>query len=91
MMEVGWVAVGESVLIACFWAFWGSEEAFHEGWYSRSLWANVAMTLVQYLGPMLLTGFFSTRRSEREFTWVTVNRSCASLRRTQKSNKENLK
>lgn len=51
---IGWIAVGGSVLIACFWAFWGAEEAFHEGWYSRSFWANVAMTLVQYLGPMVL-------------------------------------
>lgn len=53
-VAIGWIAVGGSVLIACFWAFWGSIEAFHEGWYSRSFWANVALTLVQYLSPMAL-------------------------------------
>jgi len=53
-VAIGWVAVGGSVLIACFWAFWGSIEAFHEGWYSRSLWANITLTMVQYLGPMVL-------------------------------------
>jgi hypothetical protein len=53
-MAIGWIAVGGSVLLACFWAFWGSIEAFHEGWYSRSFGANVALTLVQYLSPMAL-------------------------------------
>jgi len=53
-MAIGWIAVGGSVLIACLWAFWGGNEAFYEGWYSRSFWANVALTLVQYLSPMAL-------------------------------------
>jgi len=51
---VGWFAVGISTLLACFWAFWGSNEAFHEGWFSPSFWTNVALTLVQYMAPMLV-------------------------------------
>jgi hypothetical protein len=42
------------VSIACFWAFWGGNEAFHEGWYSHSFWTNVALMMVQYLSPMVL-------------------------------------
>jgi hypothetical protein len=45
----GWCAVGLSTLIACFWAFWGIIENFHEGWYARALWQNLALMLVQYL------------------------------------------
>lgn len=36
------------------WAFWGSIEAFHEGWYHHSFWQNLALTSGQYLMPMLL-------------------------------------
>ena len=50
----GWTAVVASTAIACFWAFWGINENFHEGWYSTSLWQNLALMLVQYLSPMLL-------------------------------------
>jgi hypothetical protein len=51
---VGWIAVGLSVSIIGFWAFWGINEAFHEGWYYESLAANLGLTIVQYLSPMLL-------------------------------------
>jgi hypothetical protein len=51
------MAVGISVLIMCLWAFWGTAEAFHEGWYYRSLWANLRLTTVQYLRPWLLLLF----------------------------------
>ncbi len=51
---LGWAAVAFSTGIACFWAFWGVNENFHEGWYSRSVWQNLALMLVQYLAPMLL-------------------------------------
>jgi hypothetical protein len=44
--------VGISILIACFWAFWGSIENFHEGWHSPSLLSNLGLTLVSML-PML--------------------------------------
>jgi hypothetical protein len=49
----GWLAVSISVGVACFWAFWGSIENFHEGWFSSSVWQNIALMLVQYLSPML--------------------------------------
>lgn len=51
---LGWLAVGLSTLIACFWGFWGIIENFHEGWYFASLWMNLAMMVGQYLLPMLL-------------------------------------
>ena len=28
---VGWIAVGLSTAVTCFWAFWGIIENFHEG------------------------------------------------------------
>jgi hypothetical protein len=51
---VGWIAVGLSTAITCFWAFWGIIENFHEGWYYESLLSNVGLMFVQYLSPMLI-------------------------------------
>ena len=51
---LGWSAVGLSTLIACFWAFWGIIENFHEGWYCPSVWMNLGLMVVQYLPPMML-------------------------------------
>jgi len=51
---VGWIAVGFSIVITCFWAFWGIIENFHEGWYYESLLSNVGLMLAQYLSPMLI-------------------------------------
>jgi hypothetical protein len=51
---LGWLAVGVSTALGCFWAFWGILETFHEGWYSSSLLHNLALTVAQYLLPMLL-------------------------------------
>lgn len=51
---LGWIAVGISALLACFWAFWGINENFHEGWYDPSLLRNLLLMLVQYLSPMLI-------------------------------------
>jgi len=50
----GWIAVGFSTLITCFWAFWGIIENFHEGWYYESLLSNLGLMFVQYLSPMLI-------------------------------------
>ena len=50
----GWAAVFISTLVACFWAFWGSNENFHEGWFSASIWQNIALMFVQYFSPMLI-------------------------------------
>jgi hypothetical protein len=51
---LGWIAVGSSIIITCFWAFWGVSENFHEGWYYTSLFSNLGLMLVQYLSPMLI-------------------------------------
>jgi len=50
----GWIALGLSTLITCFWAFWGIVENFHEGWYSESLLVNLGLMVIQYLSPMLI-------------------------------------
>ena len=50
----GWIAVGLSIVITCFWAFWGIIENFHEGWYFESWLSNVGLMFVQYLSPMLI-------------------------------------
>lgn len=50
----GWGAVGVSIVVTCFWAFWGITENFHEGWFYPSLWSNVGLMFVQYLSPMLI-------------------------------------
>lgn len=51
---VGWIAVGLSTAITCFWAIWGILETFHEGWYYESLLSNVGLMFAQYLSPMLI-------------------------------------
>jgi hypothetical protein len=51
---LGWVAVSISTVVASFWAFWGSIENFHEGWYFTDLWRNLTLMFVQYLSPMLI-------------------------------------
>jgi hypothetical protein len=51
---VGWIAMGLSIAITCFWAFWGIIENFHEGWFHESLLSNVALMFLQYLSPMLI-------------------------------------
>lgn len=50
----GWLALGISTLITCFWAFWGIVENFHEGWYFESLLSNLGLMFAQYLSPMLI-------------------------------------
>jgi hypothetical protein len=51
---LGWIAVGLSTAITCFWAFWGIVENFHEGWYYASWGTNVGLMFAQYLSPMFL-------------------------------------
>jgi len=51
---VGWIAVGISTAITCFWALWGIIENFHEGWYYESALSNVGLMFVQYPSPMLI-------------------------------------
>jgi hypothetical protein len=51
---LGWSGVVGSTLAACFWAFWGIIENFHEGWYSSSFLMNLGLMMVQYLLAMTL-------------------------------------
>lgn len=51
---LGWAAVVVSTLLASAWGFWGIVENFHEGWYSRALYENLGLMLVQYLAPCLI-------------------------------------
>jgi hypothetical protein len=55
----GWAAVSISTLVACNWAFWGSIENFHEGWFHPSFWQNFGLMFVQYLSPMLIVMLIS--------------------------------
>jgi hypothetical protein len=48
------VAVTLSTALSAFWAVWGSIENFHEGWYQRETWRNLALMLVQYLPWMFV-------------------------------------
>lgn len=50
---LGWVAVSISTAFACFWALWGINENFHEGWYFDGVWQNIGLMVLQYLSPML--------------------------------------
>jgi hypothetical protein len=56
---VGWAAVSISAVAACFWAFWGINENFHEGWFYPSVWQNIGLMLAQYLSPMLVVMLIS--------------------------------
>jgi hypothetical protein len=50
----GWAAVAASTSLSCFWAFWGSAENFHEGWYYREWYRNAGLALAQYLPWMFV-------------------------------------
>lgn len=45
---LGWIAVGIVLVIASLWAYWGGVENFYEGWYSKNIWENIFMMLIQY-------------------------------------------
>jgi hypothetical protein len=50
---IGWSAVALVTLAASFWAFWGTNEAFHEGWCKPLLWMRLVQTLA-YLAPAMV-------------------------------------
>lgn len=50
---LGWIAIAVSTMIACFWAYWGAIENFHEGWYQDTFLKNLILMLGQYLSPMI--------------------------------------
>lgn len=45
---IGWTGVLITLVFSSIWAYWGSIENFHEGWYSRSIWENLFMMVFQY-------------------------------------------
>ena len=47
---IGWLAVMLVTLLSSFWAFWGVNEAFHEGWSKPHLWMRLLQVLA-YLSP----------------------------------------
>jgi hypothetical protein len=51
--SVGWGAVVLVTLASSFWAFWGVNEAFHEGWCKPYLWMRL-LQLVAYIGPSIV-------------------------------------
>jgi hypothetical protein len=57
---LGWTAIAISTAAACFWALWGVNENFHEGWFSSSIWQNLGLMLAQYLSPMLIVLLLSS-------------------------------
>ena len=50
---IGWCAVALVTLASSFWAFWGVNEAFHEGWCKPYLWMRL-LQLAAYLGPSMV-------------------------------------
>ena len=50
---IGWAAVAMWTVLACFLAFWGTIENFHEGWLHPELSANLLWSIL-YLSPMLV-------------------------------------
>ena len=46
---IGWIGILITVTFSSIWAYWGSIENFHEGWYSTSIWENLFMLVFQYL------------------------------------------
>ncbi len=55
---IGWIATIFSTLVACLWAFWGTFENFHEGWWAPELSGRLLGTLA-YLAPMLISVFLA--------------------------------
>lgn len=51
---VGWITFLMSVFTACFWAYWGIIENFHEGWYHSSFKQNIILMFFQYLAPVII-------------------------------------
>jgi hypothetical protein len=47
---VGWLNVALVTLVSGWWAFWGANEAFHEGWWKPYLWMRL-LQVAAYLGP----------------------------------------
>ncbi|MGD9605282.1 MAG: DUF1566 domain-containing protein [Bacilli bacterium] len=46
---IGWIGIILTIFISSLWAYWGSIENFHEGWYAESIWENLFMFFFQYI------------------------------------------
>ncbi|MCW8966471.1 MAG: DUF1566 domain-containing protein [Candidatus Pacearchaeota archaeon] len=46
---LGWTAVIITLIVNCFWSYWGILEFFHEGWYSSSILYSLFLLLFQYM------------------------------------------
>lgn len=57
---IGWIGVGITLIFSGVWAYWGTVENFHEGWYSKSIWENLFMFVFQYLLFTILFVFLAT-------------------------------
>jgi hypothetical protein len=55
---IGWTAVVLVTLAASFWAYWGVNEAFHEGWLKPQWWMRLVQVLA-YLSPAALLCTFA--------------------------------
>lgn len=52
-LVLGWIALGISVLVCALWAYWGINEAFHEGWWAPTLGGRLLQTLAYHV-PLLI-------------------------------------
>ena len=50
---VGWATIVLVTLASSVWAFWGVNEAFHEGWCMPHLWMRL-LQLLAYLSPAIV-------------------------------------
>jgi len=51
---VGWTGIIVSTLLAAWWAWWGTLENFHEGWYHSTLKGNLLLSIAYLLPSMLV-------------------------------------
>ena len=70
----GWTAAAISTFFSALWAFWGSIENFHEGWYYRELWRNFALMFIQYIPwmfiPMVALAFLYAYGRPTPVSWA---------------------
>ena len=55
---IGWGAVALVTFASALWAFWGINEAFHEGWCKPLLWMRLLQVLA-YIGPATVLVIFT--------------------------------
>lgn len=53
--KFGWIAVALNCVVSGSWTIWGAIENFHEGWFSKTLFANLLLSLLYLSGAILWT------------------------------------